>query len=223
MRQRREDARNIALIAGSGALGAAAALVGISLMGSTAEVSDLRDLRLRAPAWEVREMEVRPDRFRAELSFRRTERPAELHRVYRVRMLQEKAVAETLKKEVDRSSDLRELQVGLQAELAALEARLEEIRLGASDESGLDLEAAVTRAARVGADGAGSAGAPAVYVDGVRFNGPMEDLDPHEIGSVEVIKGDAAIEKYGKDGKNGVIVIIRKRKPGKKRQDGDPR
>ena len=233
MRQRREDARNIALIAGSGVLGAVAALVGVSLMGSSVEARDHS-----APAWEV--TELRPGRFRAEISYSMRERPVELQRVRmsEVRLNQaffehsrlfehsravaeararlEEAVTEARAKnqEFDRSSELEALQVRLQAELAGLQARLE-----ALESSRRDLEGAITRVqVRAGDPGA----APVVYVDGVRFDGAMEDLSPDDIESIDVIKGDAAIEQYGQEGENGVI-IIKKRKPGKKRKGGGRR
>lgn len=37
-----------------------------------------------------------------------------------------------------------------------------------------------------------------------------DHLDPNEIASVNVLKGEAAITKYGKDGKNGVVIITTK-------------
>lgn len=44
------------------------------------------------------------------------------------------------------------------------------------------------------------------YTDG-KSDGKMMDINPNTIESVNVIKGRAAITKYGKEGKNGVIVI----------------
>ena len=218
MRQRREDARNIALIVGSGVLGAVATLVGVSLMGSSAEVRDHS-----AREWEV--IEVRPDRFRAEISFRSMrERPVEPHRVLQsfehsravaeARARLEEAVAEVRVKG-DPSPDLEALQVRLQAELAELQARLEAVQSSRRDLEGAAITKVQVRAVDTGA-------APVVYVDGVRFDGAMEDLSPDDIESVEVIKGDAAIEAYGKEGENGVI-IIKKKKPGKKRKGGGRR
>lgn len=228
MRQRREDARNIALIVGSGVLGAVAALVGVSLMGSSAEVQDQP-----APGWEVAEVGVRPSGFfRTEISYSLSERPVELHRVWRseVRLLNqaflersravaevrarlEEAVAEAAAKNGDQSADLEALQVRLQAELAGLQARLEALQ-----PSLRDLEGTITGVQVRAGD---LAAAPLIYVDGVRFDGSVEDLAPDEIESLEVIKGNAAIEKYGEEGEHGVI-IIKKRKPGKKRKGGGP-
>ena len=38
----------------------------------------------------------------------------------------------------------------------------------------------------------------------------IEDLDPNEIAFINVLKDEAALEKYGEEGKNGVIEIITK-------------
>ena len=35
----------------------------------------------------------------------------------------------------------------------------------------------------------------------------MESIDPNTIKAINVLKGEAAIEKYGEKGKNGVIEI----------------
>ncbi|MEJ2677757.1 MAG: SusC/RagA family TonB-linked outer membrane protein, partial [Gemmatimonadota bacterium] len=76
---------------------------------------------------------------------------------------------------------------------------------------------------------------PLVYIDGVRVNnsetsGPiaqgfgsrsisrLSDLNPHDILSIEVIKGPAAATLYGTEAANGVIQIITKRG-----QEGKPR
>jgi TonB-dependent starch-binding outer membrane protein SusC len=40
---------------------------------------------------------------------------------------------------------------------------------------------------------------------------PMNDLDPNEIESVEIIKGPAAATLYGTEASNGVVNIITKR------------
>ncbi|MBI2072874.1 MAG: TonB-dependent receptor [Gemmatimonadetes bacterium] len=71
------------------------------------------------------------------------------------------------------------------------------------------------------------AATPLVYVDGVRVNNSdaepgvafrgvnkpsrMNDLNPQEIESVEIIKGPAAATLYGTEASNGVIQIITKK------------
>ena len=51
---------------------------------------------------------------------------------------------------------------------------------------------------------------PLYFVDGKEFTGDLNKLDPHKIESINVLKGQSAIAKYGEKGKNGVIEIIRK-------------
>ena len=53
---------------------------------------------------------------------------------------------------------------------------------------------------------------PLFFVDGKEIeNGKMEDIDPNNIKSMNVLKGEMAIKKYGEKGKNGVIEIITKK------------
>ena len=63
---------------------------------------------------------------------------------------------------------------------------------------------------------------PLVYIDGVRMNidrtegrrqttGRLNDINPEDIESIEVIKGPAAATLYGTEASNGVIQIITKR------------
>ena len=48
---------------------------------------------------------------------------------------------------------------------------------------------------------------PLYYVDGKKFTGNLNKLDPGKIHSVNVLKGESAVLKYGDDGKNGVVEI----------------
>ncbi len=50
---------------------------------------------------------------------------------------------------------------------------------------------------------------PDVYVDGKKFDFPMELIDKSKIESVNVIKGDKAIKEY--NAKNGVVLITTKK------------
>ena len=63
---------------------------------------------------------------------------------------------------------------------------------------------------------------PVIYVDGVRVDdgGPglnelHPSLTPDRIDHIEVIKGEAARELYGKEAANGVILIVTKKEPSK--------
>ena len=43
-----------------------------------------------------------------------------------------------------------------------------------------------------------------------RYNEEMEKINPSDIESVNVIKGENATKKYGEKGNNGVIEITKK-------------
>lgn len=216
MKQRREDARNIAMIAGSGLLGAVAAVVGMSLFEAANEARHQEDA-----AWEVHEL--RPGRFRAEISVNRDRRT--LTRVVREERELTPVVREEMVLHLSESGEatLQSLRA-LQAELLSAELRrqIEEVQA--------ELEAAVESVRRARAEEPArirlrsAAAAPAIYIDGVRINAPIADinLDPEEIESVDVVKAPAAVEQYGEEGENGVIVITTKR-PGKKRKGGGGR
>jgi len=53
---------------------------------------------------------------------------------------------------------------------------------------------------------------PIVFINGKLTSSDfdMNDVDPKKIGSMNVLKGQHATEKYGSDGKNGVIEITTK-------------
>jgi hypothetical protein len=53
---------------------------------------------------------------------------------------------------------------------------------------------------------------PLLFVDGKRMDWVGHPyFIPGDIESVEVIKGKAAIERYGQDGRNGVVFIVMKK------------
>ena len=55
---------------------------------------------------------------------------------------------------------------------------------------------------------------PVIYVDGVRLDrgvSGLNELHPEHIDHIEVIKGEAAREKYGEEGANGVILVFMKK------------
>ena len=56
-------------------------------------------------------------------------------------------------------------------------------------------------------------GDPLMIVDGVRVkkSSALSDMDPENIATIEVLKGEAAAKKYGQDAKNGVIEITTKK------------
>jgi Spy/CpxP family protein refolding chaperone len=57
---------------------------------------------------------------------------------------------------------------------------------------------------------------PIFFIDtksGLKKTPGLGDINPDDIESISVFKGDEAIKKYGSDGKNGVIVVKLKNKP----------
>ena len=69
---------------------------------------------------------------------------------------------------------------------------------------------------------------PVIYIDGVRVNGDrdeaMKNVDPDQIDRIEVIKGDAARQRYGSEARNGVIQIFMKSSAeSSKKEDGSGR
>ena len=52
---------------------------------------------------------------------------------------------------------------------------------------------------------------PLIYLDGKKFDGDISDIDPSTISSMEVLKDEASVEKYGAEAKNGVILITSKK------------
>ena len=53
---------------------------------------------------------------------------------------------------------------------------------------------------------------PLVYIDGEKSDSKfLKSLDPNQIASMNVLKGTAAVKKYGKKAKDGVIEITIKK------------
>lgn len=52
--------------------------------------------------------------------------------------------------------------------------------------------------------------APLIIVDGIPYAGTMSDINPKDIGSVEILKDASAAAIYGSRGSNGVILITTK-------------
>lgn len=59
---------------------------------------------------------------------------------------------------------------------------------------------------------------PLYFIDGVeqpKGKNSLKELSPDDIDSMTVLKDETAVKKYGEKGKNGVILIITKKKAGK--------
>lgn len=53
---------------------------------------------------------------------------------------------------------------------------------------------------------------PLYIIDGEEFQGNLDDLNPDDIKSIDVLKGESGTQHFGEKGKNGVIVITSKQK-----------
>ncbi|WP_347839060.1 carboxypeptidase-like regulatory domain-containing protein [uncultured Draconibacterium sp.] len=53
-------------------------------------------------------------------------------------------------------------------------------------------------------------GAPLVYVDGIKYEGEMDDIKPEDIESISVLKDATAVVRFGAEAKDGVILITTK-------------
>ena len=73
-----------------------------------------------------------------------------------------------------------------------------------------------TTSPKIAVSVAGNGAQPVYYIEtksGLKKVGTLETIDPKDIESMSVFKGDEAIKKYGKEGENGVIVIKLKNVP----------
>lgn len=51
---------------------------------------------------------------------------------------------------------------------------------------------------------------PLIVLDGVPFNGNLGDINPNDVGSIEILKDASAAAIYGSRGSNGVILVTTK-------------
>lgn len=60
-----------------------------------------------------------------------------------------------------------------------------------------------------------SSGEPLIVLDGVPLQGSnaiLQDLDPHDVASISVLKDAGSLAAYGSRGANGVIIITTKKR-----------
>ena len=69
----------------------------------------------------------------------------------------------------------------------------------------------VKKQVKITAGNAYGSTSPLVMLDGVKYKGDINKLNPNEIESVEVLKSASATASYGTDGLNGVILITTKK------------
>ena len=63
---------------------------------------------------------------------------------------------------------------------------------------------------------------PLYIVDGKEYNNELDNLDPKNIESINVLKGETATKKYGKKGENGVVEITLKKEANSVTQLAEP-
>lgn len=216
MRQRREDIRNIALIVVSGCLGALA--IGIGLDAATSVD------RQERPGFVVEDVE----KTLIVTGAKRGARHVSIQFVGPARQSDE--VGKQLEEKL-----LEELDLHLEADGNRIVAADLVVTGIASASSGVRITGsmATTDGSRVRVDGpnvrvdgphvrirgsAANADGPIVYVDGVRFNRGLDGIEPDDIDSVEIVKGDRATEMYGPEARDGVIIVITK--SGRKQKGG---
>lgn len=208
MRQRREDIRNIALIVVSGCLGALA--IGIGLDAATSVD------RQERPGFVVEDVE----KTLIVTGAKRGARHVSIQFVGPARQSDDVTKQLDLHLEADGNRI-----VAADLHVTGIASASEGVRITGS--------MATTDGSRVRVDGpnvrvdgpnvrirgsTATADGPIVYVDGVRFNRGLDGIEPGEIDSVEIVKGDKATEMYGSEARNGVIIVITK--SGRKRKGG---
>ncbi len=108
-----------------------------------------------------------------------------------------------------------EMMLALKNQLTAVQQeKLEELR-SEDDASGLKLITPMNENPRVmlKVDGPESAGQPLYIIkdkQGQHRASSLGELNPQDIEAIEVIKGEKALEQYGGEGKNGVVIITLK-------------
>ena len=53
--------------------------------------------------------------------------------------------------------------------------------------------------------------APLVVVDGIPYNGPLSEINPNDVASIDILKDASSAAIYGARGSNGVILVTTKR------------
>jgi len=121
---------------------------------------------------------------------------------------------------------IADLDVGRIAEVAPVQNVSEILQgriPGVSITQGSGVSGSGTQIRIRGASSISLSNEPLVYIDGVRVDtrttnvaagavvNPLNDLNPNEIESIEVVKGPAAATLYGADASAGVIQVITKR------------
>ena len=53
---------------------------------------------------------------------------------------------------------------------------------------------------------------PMLIVDGRTVDFDSANLDPHDIDSIEIVRGDSAVVRYGEQARKGVVIVTSKKR-----------
>ena len=53
---------------------------------------------------------------------------------------------------------------------------------------------------------------PMLIVDGKTVDFDSATLDPHDIDSIEIVRGDSAVVRFGEQGRKGVVIVTSKKR-----------
>ncbi|MEM1407797.1 MAG: periplasmic heavy metal sensor [Bacteroidota bacterium] len=120
---------------------------------------------------------------------------------------------------LDREEQLKKMRFEMMVKLKNMlnmkqQKQLHELRV-ANGEATVDFVASMNENPRVSLKirGEDDAPQPLIIVKDRKRNkieNTLDDLDPDDIESITVLKGESAIEKHGKAGENGVVIIVLK-------------
>ena len=51
-----------------------------------------------------------------------------------------------------------------------------------------------------------------LIVDGKTVDFDSAALDPHDIDSIEIVRGDSAVVRFGEQGRKGVVIVTSKKR-----------
>lgn len=100
----------------------------------------------------------------------------------------------------------------------SLQGTVAGLNVGVSTEAGGDVNFSVRGQNNLGGDA--SANAPLIVVDGIIFRGTLQDINPDDVQSVDVLKDASSTAIYGSQASNGVIIVTTR--TGKSGSSGKP-
>lgn len=86
----------------------------------------------------------------------------------------------------------------------SLQGSVAGLNVGASTEAGGDLNVSIRGNNTLGGD---ASTAPLVVVDGIIFRGSLQDINPDDVQSIDVLKDASSTAIYGSQASNGVILV----------------